>query len=158
MDLHALCVRLLPRNTLGRIRYFTALVNRRTEPRAPVRQATYPRALACFPLISTHYGHFLTTVTRMPLARAVPGGPKTVEVIKTAENGSDVNLATYLLADAFRADAQVFVVVSNDSDLVEPIRLVRQDLRLAVGIVNPHPAPKRSRALLRCEPTKPAGW
>lgn len=87
----------------------------------------------------------------MPLAKPVPGGPRTVEVIKTEEKGSDVNLATYLLADAFRADAETFVVVSNDSDLMEPIRLVSQELGYRVGIVNPHQV--ISRALQRTRPS-----
>ena len=38
-------------------------------------------------------------------------------MIKTEEKGSDVNLATYLLVDAFRNDADAFAGVSNDSDL-----------------------------------------
>ncbi len=87
----------------------------------------------------------------MPLAKPVPGGPRTVEVIKTEEKGSDVNLATYLLADAFRADADAFVVVSNDSDLMEPIRLVSQELGYRMGILNPHP--NVSRALQRTRPS-----
>ncbi|HEU4453839.1 MAG TPA: hypothetical protein VFR81_12310 [Longimicrobium sp.] len=39
------------------------------------------------------------------------------------------------------------MLVTKDSDLVEPVRLVRQELGLAVGILNPHRHP--SRALLR---------
>jgi len=47
----------------------------------------------------------LTSTVRMPLAKPLPGGPRTVEVIKTEEKGSDVNLATYLLAaTATRSD------------------------------------------------------
>lgn len=61
------------------------------------------------------------------------------------------NLATYLLADAFRADADTFVVISNDSDLMEPIRLVSQELGYRVGIVNPHQV--ISRALQRTQPS-----
>jgi hypothetical protein len=37
-------------------------------------------------------------------------------VIKTEEKGSDVNLATYLLLDAFKQDCEAAVVISNDSD------------------------------------------
>lgn len=36
---------------------------------------------------------------------------------------------------------------SNDSDLREPLRLVREELGLTTGVVNPHPASRRSRAL-----------
>jgi hypothetical protein len=61
---------------------------------------------------------------------------------------SDVNLATCLLADAFRKDCECSVVITNDSDLKEPIRVVRHELGLPVGVVNPHPAHLRSRALL----------
>ena len=40
------------------------------------------------------------------------------------EKGSDVNLATYLVADGFRDLYDTAVVVSNDSDLAEPLKLV----------------------------------
>jgi hypothetical protein len=154
LDLSALCARLLPPNRVQRIRYFTATVSPRPDdPQSPARQAAYLRALRTIPEVSVHFGHFLVSTTRMPLAHPVPNGPKTVEVIKTEEKGSDVNLATYLLADAFTRDAQCFVVITNDSDLAEPIRMVRHDLGLRVGIVNPHPPRKRSRALLNCDPT-----
>jgi len=86
----------------------------------------------------------------MPLSEPSPFGPRTVEVIRTDEKGSDVNLATSLLLDAFQGDCEVSVVISNDSDLATPIRMVRETLGLAVGVVNPHPVGKRSRAL---EPT-----
>jgi len=58
----------------------------------------------------------MVTETRMLLAQPPVTGAQTVKVIKTEEKGSDVNLATYLLVDAFRDDAEAFVVVSNDSD------------------------------------------
>ncbi len=83
----------------------------------------------------------------MPLAHPQSGWPPTVEVMKTEEKGSDVNLATYLLLDAFRRDCETAVVISNDSDLKEPISLVQKELGIPVGVVNPHPAVHRSRAL-----------
>jgi len=73
-----------------------------------------------------------------------------VSVIKTEEKESDVNLATYLLVDAFRNDTNTFVVVSNDSDLMEPLRIVRRDLGKLIGLVNLHTMP--SRALAQCQP------
>ena len=69
-----------------------------------------------------------------------------VRVIKTEEKGSDVNLATHLLHDAHMGRFEVAVVVSNDSDLLEPIKIVRDQLGKKVGILNPHKKP--SRALL----------
>jgi hypothetical protein len=80
----------------------------------------------------------------MTLAKPGPGGVKTVAVLKTEEKGSDVNLGSYLLLDAFRKDSDVSIVISNDADLKEPVRMAREDLGLTVGIVNPHPHKKRS--------------
>jgi hypothetical protein len=57
-----------------------------------------------------------------------------------------VNLATHLLHDAHMNRFDVAVVVSNDSDLLEPIKIVRDQLHKRVGILNPHRNP--SRALL----------
>lgn len=154
LDLDALCTRLLPKHTIARVRYFTAKVSARpNKPHDPVHQDTYLRALATRPTVSIHLGHFLTKPTTMPLANPAPGGPRFAEVLKTEEKGSDVNLATYLLADAFRADAEAFVIISNDSDLTEPMRIVRHELGLVVGLVNPQLAKHRSHALLSCKPT-----
>jgi hypothetical protein len=154
LDLEALCARLLTKNIVHRIRYFTARVSARpNKPHDPVHQDMYLRALATLPSVSIHLGSFLTKPAKMPLAAPQPAGPKFAEVLKTEEKGSDVNLATYLLADVFREDAAAFVVISNDSDLTEPIRIVCHELGKPVGIINPHPPNKRSRALLSCKPT-----
>lgn len=40
--------------------------------------------------------------------------------------------------DAFQGDYETAVVVSNDSDLKEPISVVRQTFGLQVGVLNPH--------------------
>lgn len=148
VDLAALCRRLLPKDQIVEIRYFTALITARpNNPHQAVRQQTYLRALNTLPLVTLHLGHYLSHRTRMPLAQPPASGPRTVEVIKTEEKGSDVNLATYLLLDAFKARCDTAVVISNDSDLAEPIRVAEQELGIRVGVVNPHPAKRRSRAL-----------
>jgi hypothetical protein len=73
-----------------------------------------------------------------------PGAPpQYARVIKTEEKGSDVNLATHLLWDGFRKQYQAAVLVTNDSDLLEPVRIVRKELALVVGILNPHKKPSR---------------
>jgi uncharacterized LabA/DUF88 family protein len=147
LDLDALCRRLMPKDEIKRIRYFTATVSARPDnPHAPQRQQVYLRALETIPELSIHYGHYLSHHTRMPLVRP-RGGVRTVEVIKTEEKGSDVNLATLLLLDAFKKDCEVAVVISNDSDLKLPIEVAQDELGLQVGVVNPHPISRRSRAL-----------
>ena len=66
------------------------------------------------------------------------GRARFVEVWETEEKGSDVNLASHLLIDGWRARYDLAVVISNDSDLKEPVRLVREELNAPVGVLNPH--------------------
>ena len=73
----------------------------------------------------------------MRLAKPIPDGPTMVDVIRTDEKGSDVNLATYLLLDAFKKEAETALVVSNDSDLAEPIRVARSEFNVRVGVTRP---------------------
>ena len=82
------------------------------------------------------YGHFLTHSVSMALTGVTP--TQRVWEDKTEEKGSDVNLASHLVRDAFRAAFQVAVLITNDSDLAEPVRIVRQELNLPVGVLNPH--------------------
>lgn len=137
-----MCELLLPHDEIAQIRYFTALVTpRRNDPRQTQRQQAFIRALETFPNISIHYGSFLTNPVTLPLANP-SGRHRTARVIKTEEKGSDVNIASMLLVDGFRKRFEVAVVISNDSDLVLPISIVRDELELPVGVVNPrgHPS------------------
>lgn len=54
------------------------------------------------------------------------------------EKGSDVNLASHLIHDGWSGQYDVAVLVSNDSDLEEPMRIVTQELRKPIGLVCPH--------------------
>ena len=87
------------------------------------------------------------------LAQMTQPWPDVVKVIKTEEKGSDVNLASHLLLDAFRRNFDVAAVISNDSDLVEPIRIVTQELQMPVGLLSPVPNPnpelKRAASFIR---------
>lgn len=126
LDLSRLCGVLLPSHSVNRIRYFTALVDSRAvDPQSPIRQQTYIRALTTITNLSVHYGQFRTRKKRTPLVSPGDGIGAIVEVWDTEEKGSDVNLATYLLIDAFNQDYEQAVIISNDSDLAFPIRVVR---------------------------------
>ncbi|MGH2584280.1 MAG: NYN domain-containing protein [Dehalococcoidia bacterium] len=151
LDLGAFCRRVLTQDQINRIRYFTAHITdcSGSHP-APVsatgrlskrqRQQMYLRALGTVPNLTIHYGHYLAKTKRRPLVTPIPGIPRTVEIHDSEEKGSDVNLATYLLLDAFDADCEAAVVISNDSDLVLPIR--KTSLRFyPVGVLNPHKYP-----------------
>jgi hypothetical protein len=58
--------------------------------------------------------------------RRTPPPPNALiaEVHAMEEKGSDVNLAAHLLNDAWKGLFDAAIVFSNDSDLVEPIRMV----------------------------------
>lgn len=149
LDLSALCQILLPSDQIHRIRYFTArVIDRGNGESKAARQDIYLRALRTIPNVEIHEGHFLSRRVRMRRADSPVQGPRTVEVIKTAEKGSDVNLATYLLLDAFQNDYDTAVVISNDSDLAEPISVAERMLGKRIGIVNPQATSRRSRALM----------
>ena len=131
------------------IKYFTAKVKvSETDPRQSERQETYLRALReprdGIPPVEIHFGHFQRRSTRMPRS---PFGTGWVEVIKTEEKGSDVNLAVHLLNDAWLDAYECAVVVSNDSDLAEAMRLARGRGKV-IGFIPP--AMKRGAGLRRC--------
>jgi len=138
LDISALCAAVLPGINIGRIRYFTALVTARPgDPDTRQRQETYIRALQTIPNLSIHYGHYLASTVSMPLANPVVGGSRFAEVLKMEEKGSDVNIATYMLIDAFRDDCDQLVVITNDSDLAEPVRIINKEMKIPVGVFNP---------------------
>jgi hypothetical protein len=154
LDIAALCQKLVPQNPINQVHYFTAKIRARPgDPDAPRRQATYLRALEATGSLRIHLGHFQSSRARLPLADPpADGGPRTALVVKTEEKGSDVNLATWLLLDAFKRSSDIAVVLSNDSDLEAPIRAMIEDLNVPVGLVNPHRAKSRSRDLLKLKP------
>jgi hypothetical protein len=74
------------------------------------------------PHLTVHFGAFRTHPRAMALVSPPPGGPNTVVVRKTEEKGSDVNLATFLPVDGFDGLYDEAIVITDDSDLAEPIR------------------------------------
>ena len=127
---------LLPGHDVRLVRYFTAAVKPvEWDPSQHLRQGAYLRALASLPGLSVHKGSFARWKVRRPLVDAPPEGPATALVWDTKEKGSDVNLATYLLLDAFEGAYETAIVISDDSDLLEPVRVARERLGKQVGVV-----------------------
>ena len=139
LDVKVLSLNVLPAIQIHRIRYFTALVAPTgNDPGTRMRQEVYLRALETIPGLSVHKGHYLESVVRMRLAQPSLNSPQFADVIKREEKGSDVNIATYMLLDAFRADCDQIVLITNDSDLAEPVRIINRELKVPVGVLNPH--------------------
>lgn len=143
---------LKPSNKVVEVKYYSARVSGRTNPDSPKRQQIYLDALATVPEITVHMGTFLSSKKfaglvhppdfRPPLTTPMAQPwPDVVKVHKTEEKGSDVNLACHLLLDAFRQNFDAAAVISNDSDLVEPIRIATQELGMVVGLLTPVPHP-----------------
>lgn len=159
LDLERFCDQLLPRNAVMKIHYFTAKVDARPhDPDQPTRQLAYLQALGTLPRVEVHLGTFMSSVVSQVVVETDPitgrylraGGKPVVKVdvagqpvktwtYKSEEKGSDVNLAAHLLQDAYRARCACAVIVSNDSDLLTPIRMAKQDCGLIIGLVPPRP-------------------
>ena len=125
------------------IKYFTAMVSGKIDPDQPIRQKTYIRALRKFiPEISVYMGHFMSHDVYKPIAypidkRLFGKNIKFAKIIKSEEKGSDVNLAVHFLNDAWQDLYDCAVVISNDSDLSEALRLVKDDHKKMIGLLTP---------------------
>lgn len=139
LDLKALFSSVLgPTYSILSIKYYTAKVTARPgNPDAPTNQMVYLNALRKhIPEIYIKEGYFLSKTVNMPLAKPSLLR-KFADVIKTEEKGSDVNLALHLLNDAWRDQYDCAVIVSNDSDLAESLRLVRKQHRKRIVLLVP---------------------
>lgn len=115
------------------------------EPGAPQRQDVYWRALSGIDRLTIHRGKFQTETRRLPLA----GGDDSelVDVRVPEEKGSDVNLATYLVLDAAFDEMDIALVISDDHDLEEPLRLVRRWLDMRLIVASPRNRDMLARAV-----------
>ena len=60
-----------------------------------------------------------------------------IKVVKLEEKRTDVNIASAMLLDAFNDKADVFVLVSGDTDFIAPVSIVRKDFKKTVIVFNP---------------------
>jgi hypothetical protein len=114
------------------------------------------RALGTKPLVKIHYGRFLTSQKWSGLAPPVPSfrpnpaskhivpPPVVAWVWKTEEKGSDVNLGAHLVRDAFLKSFDEAAILTNDTDLCEPMRIVKDEVGLPITLLAPVPAPHAS--------------
>jgi hypothetical protein len=157
LDIEAMSRAALPQGcVIERVNYYTARISGRVDPTAPRRQHAYLRALSTLPKVAIHYGNFLVSQKWAGLVQppdfrpsiALPPGaaPQVAYVWKTEEKGSDVNLGVHLMRDAFKGAFEHAAVLTNDTDLVEPIRIVTSELGLPVTLLTPIARPATSLA------------
>jgi len=133
------------------IKYFTALISHRAgNENSMLRQKTYLKAIQAYcPHINIFYGHYLTHIIK---AKHVQPPPDFVKIYKTEEKGTDVNIAAHLINDAWLDHYDCALVVSNDSDLAESLKLIKQHHnKKLIGVAFPSTDPKRkpSRELIQ---------
>ena len=156
LDLFRLSTKLCPNDEVVKVKYFTARVKSLNPKSSTINnQHAYLRALATQPHLETFLGQFDYRKSRMPLVnppnlaryqvhrqfglplRRYEDGNISIPVWRTEEKATDVNLGSHLISDAFRDHFDTALVISNDSDLCEPIRLTTHDLGKKVIVVNP---------------------
>lgn len=134
LNLRALLERVMSKNRIEKIWYFTARVKARDgDRREPIRQQTYIRALETLSGLEVEYGFFRREIRE--LRRADDMG--TLQVWLPREKGSDVNLATQLMDDFCNGRFEAASVLSNDSDLVAPIKIINAQRSRPVGLMTP---------------------
>lgn len=154
LDVRALVERVAARRWIGRtprvssVVYCTARISGPAE--AAHKQDAYLQALRlCGSVDHIEEGHFVERYAEYPRATrdsrgrpelvSTPGGRlDMVGVPRREEKGSDVNIASHLLRDALLGYVDAAIVVSNDSDLALPVRMLRER-GLPLGTVNPRP-------------------
>ena len=110
-------------------------------PAVTIREGAHPVALSetedqVLPV--AHYPNRRSGKPKYRKRRAWPvSGTVIAEAHTMEEKGSDVNLAVHLLNDAWMDRFDVVAVVSNDTDLVEPIRMVSEERGKTVIAVCP---------------------
>lgn len=143
LDIKQLIESILPsnpkQNDIQRIKYFSAkITSRANHPRQVKNQETYLKALGTIPILDIILGRYDTHIIKAKLETPLPDGTAFVNVFKTEEKGSDVNLATHLLHDAHSNAFDTAIVVTNDSDLALPIEFITANLHKKVGIISPY--------------------
>lgn len=141
LDLLALCKQSLrPQNHILKIKYFTArILPTARDPLQNRRQDLYLQALRKHhpEQIDIHLGHFLMKPARFPLADPSENG-RIVTVLRSEEKGSDVNLAVHMVNDAWENLYDCAVLITNDSDLTEAIRLTKaKHPKKLFGLISP---------------------
>jgi hypothetical protein len=158
LDLEAFARKLLPDHDVVAVHYFTAQIKPGTspDPRRPQRQQAYLRAVATLPSVTIHLGKFRVD-RRLMISHPVAIDPATgefkrVQVRKIEEKGSDVNLAVRMLVDAHAGKADLYAMLTNDSDQVETLKALKNDLGVQTGLILPMETARASKELVQTLP------
>lgn len=120
LDLVGLTQSLLkPEQCLVAVHYFTARIRATPGNRQDAkRQSTYLDALQTRDMLQIHYGHYLYKNMRCFNCGS--------QWEAHEEKMTDVNIATRMIVDAYEDRYDTALLVSADSDLVTPVREIRE--------------------------------
>ncbi len=140
LDLVSLCEKLLPSLQIKLVRFFTADIRalQGTDPTAPARQQAYLRVLEAHPRVAVHRGKFNVSkrlMDALPVTVGADGKRTQVKVRKIEEKQSDVSLGAWMVLDATRSEADVFVLLSSDSDFAGLLDLLGSELGCTLGLI-----------------------
>ena len=132
----------LEKHDIIKIKYFTALVKGTLEDHFNItRQHIYLRALRTLPNLEIIFGHFKKRQITGISLRYEDGQyieeNKLSSVSKWEEKESDVNIASHIIADAYEDEYDCAVLMSNDTDLKNPLVYVKKRLKKQIGIISP---------------------
>jgi len=149
LDLVKLCQLLLPSYEVKQINYYTSrLRSIRPNGRAPNNQDAYLFALqSLVPTLNITFGKIISRdklYPQVPLRIDYLGDPVLAKVRVTQEKGSDVALASQMVFDAMRSLAELYVLVSNDSDFEPTLRLIHSHVNAKLAILSPSHKPSPS--------------
>lgn len=155
LDLLALCNAVLPAHCeIVGINFYTARISGRIDPSSPKDQHSYLKALKTLPGLQQHFGNFQVTDKFMFLSHPLAFRPACVtlpvpvprfaNVVKSEEKGSGVNLGVHLVRDALMGRFEHAAVITNDTDLCEPLRIVVEDAKLPLTLLTPVLRPAES--------------
>jgi hypothetical protein len=119
LNLERFCRLLRPHDDIRVIRYFSALIDGPNKP----NQEAYLRALSTTPLIEIILGKFKKKTVKCAVKPCTWTGNKFYGTQE--EKRTDVNIAVFMLDDAYQDLCDHFVVFSGDSDLVPALNMVR---------------------------------
>jgi uncharacterized LabA/DUF88 family protein len=159
LDLNKLISFYFPKYKIEKIKYFTAIVNaRKNDLNKPARQLAYLRALKTLDNLEVILGTFLENEIKVFVPdknkkniRQIAGvelnnnkiklplmGNNYFFIKKTEEKGSDVNIASHLIIDAYENKFDVAIVISNDSDLADAIKILNHKNNKSIRLLNPY--------------------
>jgi hypothetical protein len=160
LDPEKLFDRLLPDFEVKKIYFFSADLKGKfkpDDPQAPSRQKTYFRALESLGRVQMVKGNFTMQPSESLLRISGSGRLSyflkqrlrgvTAQVWKVEEKGADVSMGSYLTRDAVLKRADLFLLVTRDSDLAGTVAMLRQEFEAPIAAC--FPGKTQSGALVR---------